>query len=139
FTRLFYDALMLREHAWHQREFLNKLMAIRWEKRGFAEAPLGHHQSTWGPPIHHYHPTGPSTFINIASKTDDQVQAILIYKPHYLMTYPSQLTALAEYCLKKRIHFPFLVEIRTTGETLTAECMNLTKTAWPQIKLTDVY
>ena len=27
FTRLFYDALMLREHAWHKRNFLHKLMA----------------------------------------------------------------------------------------------------------------
>src|SRR6476646_2914343 len=28
FTRLFYDALMLREHHWHQRDFTKSLMAI---------------------------------------------------------------------------------------------------------------
>lgn len=139
FTSLFYDALMLREHAWHQRDFSLKLMAILWAKKDFAYAPEGHYQDNWGPPINKYKTTGPSIFINIASATHDQIRALLLYKPSYLMTYPSQLVALAEFCLENQIQLPFIRGIRTTGEILSDTCIKLVKEAWSQADLSDVY
>ncbi|VVC74771.1 Phenylacetate-coenzyme A ligase [Aquicella siphonis] len=139
FTRIFYDALMLREHAWHQRDFTKTLMSIRWAKRGFAEAPQGLAQSTWGPPVNKYKTTGPSTFINVASSTPSQIDALLLYQPHYLMSYPSQLAALAEYCVSRRIELPWLDEIRTTGETFHPAYRRMIEHAWPGVKITDIY
>ncbi len=139
FTRLFYDALMLREHDWHRRDFTKKLLSIRWARRGFAEPPLGHQQSTWGPPINQYHATGSSIFINVASETHKQIDALLLHSPHYLLSYPSQLAALAEYCLDNNICMPFLEEIRTTGESLRDDYAQSIRLAWPQTRLTDVY
>lgn len=139
FTRLFYDALMLREHAWHQRDYSKKLLSIRWTRRGVAEPPLGHQQPTWGPPINQYHTTGPSIFINVASETQKQIDALLLHSPHYLLSYPSQLAALAEYCIDKQIHMPFLEEVRTTGESLQDNYIHMIKQAWPQAILSDVY
>lgn len=139
FTRLFYNALMLREHNWLQRDFSKTLLSIRWAKPGYAEAPTGIAQSTWGPPINEYQKTGPGIFINVASQTCDQITALLTYKPFYLFSYPSQLHALADYCISNQITMPFLFEVRMTGETLTEVCVQSIKTAWPHVKITDIY
>jgi len=139
FTRLLYDALMLREHAWHQRDFSKKLMSIRWAKRDFAPAPLGHMQATWGAPINQYKQTGTSIFINVASPTQHQIEALLHYQPSYVLSYPSQLVALAQYCLDQNLSLPFLEEVRTTGETFFEGDRFLIKKAWPQVKISDVY
>ncbi|MDF1828055.1 MAG: hypothetical protein P1U39_07225 [Legionellaceae bacterium] len=139
FTRLFYDALMLREHAWHARDFKQKLMFIRWLKRGVAEAPEGHVQANWGPPVSKYHLTGPGVLVNIASETNKQIEALIKYQPYYLATYPSQLLALAEYCSQHKIYIPSLHELRTTGEMLTPKQISRVKKAWPQVKISDTY
>lgn len=139
FTRMFYDALMLREHRWHQRDFSKKLLAILWAKREFAQAPKGYSQTSWGGPINKYKKTGPSIFINIASQTEDQIEALQFYKPQYVNSYPSQIAALAEFCIDNRIVFPFLEEIRTTGETFTDAYKKIIYQAWPHVKITDVY
>lgn len=139
FTKLFYDALMLREHRWYQRDFSKTIMTIKWAKRTFAEAPQGHFQSSWGPPINQYYSTGNSIFINVASPTYQQIEALLHYQPQILHSYPSQLAALAEYCLNHSILLPFLEELRTTGETFAEHYKCIIKEAWPQVKLSDVY
>jgi len=139
FTRLFYDALMLREHAWHARDFKQKLMSIRWLNRGVSDAPVGNVQTSWGPPVNQYHETGPSVLINIMSETQKQIEALLCYEPYYLATYPSQLVALAEYCDEHQIKLPRLHELRTTGETLTTNQIEMIKCAWPHVKCSDIY
>lgn len=139
FIRLFYDALLLREHKWRQRDFKKLLMAIRWARRDFGVAPQGEYQTTWGKPIDNYKETGPSVFLNISSANSDLIEAIQNYKPSYLQTYPSQLAALASFCLANDINLPFLQEARTTGETFTAKHREVIQEAWPQIKISDVY
>lgn len=138
-TRLFYDALMLREHRWRKRDFSKCLMAIRWARRGYADAPEGIFQNSWGHPIDFYHQTGPAVFINISSANQDQIDAIFHYKPSYIQTYPSQLAALAAFCLANNIKIPFLLEARVTGETYTDKHKKVIKEAWPQIVVSDVY
>ena len=108
FMRLFYDALMFREHTWHKRDFSKKLMGIKWARRGFGEAPHGHIQENWGPPINQY-------------------------------SYPSQFAALAGYCVTHGLSFPFVEELRTTGEILSKSYVNLILKAWPHVRICDVY
>ncbi|MDX2346464.1 MAG: hypothetical protein QNK11_06320 [Legionella sp.] len=139
FTRLFYDALMLREHRWHARDLKQKLLAIRWLNLDIAQPPNVQYQTTWGPPIDTYQQTGPSVLMNIASPTALQVEALVQHNPYYLTTYPSQLAALARYCLAHEIKLPNLHEVRTVGEMLTEKQINLVKHAWPSVKITDIY
>lgn len=139
FTRLFYDALMLREHGWHQRDLTQKLLAIRWLTLDVAQPPSGQYHATWGPPIDLYQRTGPSVLVNISSPTELQVKALIDHNPYYLMTYPSQLSALALYCLEHGIQLPDLYEVRTIGEMLTQKQINRVKTAWPHVKISDIY
>ena len=139
FTRLFYDALMLREHDWHQRDFTKSLMAIKWAKSDFAPAPIGHQQASWGAPINQYKTTGPSVFVNVASSTRSQIDALLLHQPHYLFSYPSQLAALAEYCMRHEIQLSSLEELRSTGESFQENYKNIIRKAWPTLKITDTY
>jgi phenylacetate-CoA ligase len=139
FTRLFYDALMLREHQWHQRDLTQKLLAIRWLDLEIAQPPIGQYQTSWGPPINLYQPTGPSVLINISSATHLQVEALIHHKPYYLTTYPSQLAVLASYCLAHHITLPDLHEVRTIGEMLTQKQIQRVKSIWPHVKITDIY
>lgn len=139
FTRLFYDALMLREHRWRQRCLSKTLMTIRWAGLGFANAPTGIYQSTWGLPVDQYRVTGPSIFINITSKTKQQIEALVHYQPNYLLTYPSLLAVLAQYCIDHNILISSLLEIRTTGESLTKRQIELVQRAWPGVRMSDIY
>lgn len=138
FTRLFYDAIMLREHNWHQRDLMKKLFSIRWEKRGVGEFP-GIMQNSWGPPVNQYKETGSSIFMNVACSTENQIDAILYHQPEYILSYPSQFAALAEYCIDNNILFSFVEEIRSTGETFSDGYKRVINQAWPHVKITDVY
>ncbi len=139
FTRLFYDALMLREHRWHQRDFRQKLVAIRWLDLDVAQSPKGTYYPTWGAPIDFYRQTGPSVLLNVTLPTHVQMKALIYHKPYYLMTYPSQLQALAQYAKVHDILLPDLHEIRTIGEMLTDKQIDLVHSVWPHAEITDVY
>ncbi|MDF1678791.1 MAG: hypothetical protein P1U32_08880 [Legionellaceae bacterium] len=139
FTRLFYDALMLREHRWHQRDVRQKLMAIRWLDLDVAQSPQGTYYPTWGAPIDFYKQTGPSVLLNVTLPTHVQMDALVHHKPYYLMTYPSQLQALAQYAKAHDILLPDLHEIRTIGEMLTDKQVALVNSVWPHANITDVY
>jgi phenylacetate-CoA ligase len=139
FTRLFFDAMMLREHEWHQRDFQQKSMGILWAKREVGPAPEGIFIPDWGAPINQYKSTGNGIFINIASPTHQQIEALLFYQPGYLVTYPSQMAALAEYVYDHHIKMDFLKCIRLTGETLTDDYKQMASLAWPHVILTDIY
>lgn len=139
FTRIFYDALMLRENAWQQRDLNQTLLAIKWAQQDFARAPNYHEQPTWGPPIDKYQKTGNSFFVNIIGKNSDHINILLQLQPKYLHTYPSHAAALAEYCLNNKIQLNSLRELKFTGETLSEKQIDTIKMAWPSSKITDIY
>lgn len=139
FTRLFYDALMLRDHYWHARDFSQKLMVIRGFKQDFFTNKDWLQQSSWGEPIDNYHQTGPSACVDVSISTAKQIEAILSFEPHYILSFPSQLCALATYSLENKITMPSVKELRTTGERLTEHQIHFIQSAWPGAKINDVY
>lgn len=138
-TRLFYDALMLREHQWHKRNFLKKLMLIRGIKKDLIGSQVFLQQKNWGGPIDKYHITGPSAFVDISSSNQQQIASIQEFTPFYILSYPSQLAALASYCLENNITLQNINELRTTGERLTKQQIKLIHKAFTNVKITDVY
>ena len=83
--------------------------------------------------------TGPSVFINVASDTRSQLEGLLKHAPHFIMSYPSQLAALADACSAMKLELPFLEEVRTTGESFSDSYIKIIKDAWPHVKITDIY
>ena len=137
-TELFWRAFVLREIAWHKRDLSGKLAAIRYRKKGEAMAPDGLHLDRWPPPVGAVYETGPSAFLNIASDTNAQVQWLVRENPDYLVSYPSNLVALAAICVKKGHRLSQLRQVVTVGETVTDAMRKTIRDAWG-VPSTDSY
>ncbi|WP_193368343.1 phenylacetate--CoA ligase family protein [Pelagibius marinus] len=137
-TGLFWRAGVMREHFWQGRDFGAKLGAIRWARKGVAMAPAGSHGESWGPASGAIYPTGPAVMLNIACELHEQVDWMLRERPDYLISFPSNLMALAKHCIDKGIEFPNLKQVLTVGETVTQQARDLVRQAW-DVPLKDSY
>ena len=131
-TNLFWRALTVREHLWHKRDFSAKLCAIRVAPG--APGPDGRTAEGWGPATDGLIKTGPIAILSL--KTDVGVQAkwLAHHDPDYLLSYPSNLLALAQRGVKLKM----LREVRTIGETVTPALREAVREAW-NVPVTDVY
>ncbi len=137
-TGLFWRAGVMREHIWHRRNFGGKLAAIRWARKGIAMAPEGSHANTWGPASGAVYPTGPAALLNIASSLEDQLNWLQREQPDYLISFPSNLMALAKYCLERGATIPRLKQVMTVGEMVTEPVRRSVGQAW-DVPLYDSY
>ena len=129
-SQLFWDALTLREHLWHRRDFTRKLAAIR---RGAS----GTHPS-WGGATAGVFSTGPSVGMKVEADVDSQLAWLQRERPGYLLTYPSLLGEMARTCLSRGTGFPGLVQARTLSEVVTPELRQLCRDAWG-VQVADMY
>lgn len=127
----FWDAISLREHFWHRRDFSARHAFIRSRP----EAQLG---PAWGAPSNIVFSCGESANLPIRRPLSEKRDWLLGLNPRYLMTTPSTLRALAEIALKGDLPLPNLTEVRTVGETVTSSLRALVRAAWGA-RLTDAY
>ena len=131
-------ALTLRDHTWHQRDFSRRLCAIKWAARGTCSPPAGHREESWGAAVDVLYESAPAAMLNVTATMPEQVAWLLRERPGYLISYPSNLAALAAYCLRQQTKLPGLAEVRTIGETLTPAQRALFRSAW-DAPTADVY
>lgn len=136
-TNFFWHAFALRDHLWHGRDFSRKLGAIRWAAKDSFKAPEGQRWPSWGSIVDPVFESGPSCMLNVATPLTEQIAWLLRERPDYLLSYPSNLDALARHCLDGGIELRFM-EVRTVGETLNAEQRALYERAWA-CKAVDIY
>lgn len=129
-TGFLWRAFTLREHLWQERDFKAKLAAIRWAAKDFAAAPAGKHWPGWGDAVELLYETGPACMLNVVTPLAQQAEWLLAEQPKYLVSFPSNLAALAEHCLQRGLSFPGLAQVRTIGETLTGRQRELFRKAW---------
>ena len=137
-TRLFWDAVTLRDHLWHRREFGTKLAAIRSFPDGKALYPRGARGRNWGASAGSSYPPGPSAGLAITTTAKQQAEWLRRQRPAYLLTFPSALGDLIRYCQDNGVAFPGLREVRTISEAVDIDL----RTACREIlgvPLTDVY
>lgn len=137
-TQTLWLAFALRDHLWHGRDFMGKLAAIRWFPRGTAEAPTGVHHPTWGNIVAPVFASGPSVSLNVVASLEQQIDWLMRERPDYLVSFPSNLVALAEYARAQGISLPALREVRTIGESLAEPARHLIQQAW-QCNVVDIY
>lgn len=129
-TRHYWQALSLRDHIWQGRDFSGKLAAIRSKvERG--SRPGWFEQSDGLL-------SGPACALNIREDVDAQLNWLVAENPHYLITHPSNLRALASRALQRGIRVSRLRETRTFGEMLPPDLRELCRQAWG-VGLTDLY
>lgn len=137
-VQLLWQAITLREHAWHRRQLSGTLAAIRSVANGVGVYPRGSGGLLWSQAMKGLYQTGPSFTLSIASRTDEQVAWLQRVQPHYLLTYPSALRDLLRYAQEHRITIPRLRELRTLAELLPAETRRLAREVWG-LKIVDMY
>jgi phenylacetate-coenzyme A ligase PaaK-like adenylate-forming protein len=137
-TNFIWQALTLREHAWHERDFSRRLCAIKWAAREFCRPPDGERYASWGDAVAMLYDSAPSAVLNVITPLAEQAAWLLREQPGYLVSFPSNLAALATHCLERKIAFPGLAEVRTIGETLTTAQRALYRQAWG-VDTVDIY
>lgn len=137
-TNLSWLVFALREHLWHERNFLGKLSAIRWAKLNFATAPDGVSSPNWGEVIDPIFPSGPTSLLNVTSKLSEQFEWLHREKPEYLISFPSNLLALSQYAEQNGLKLPQVRQLRVVGETLTADMRKALIDSW-HTSVIDMY
>lgn len=122
-SQFFWQALTIREHLWHKRDFSGKLAAIRVR---VDERRL----PNWGLPVAALWPTGPGATLNVRTDTSAQLDWLLREDPDYLLTHASNLGALAELSLRRGIRLPRLRQARTYSEALRPTLRETVMAAW---------
>jgi len=137
-TQLMWQAFTLREQRWHGRDLSAKLAVIRVIKGGKADAPDGMHLNVWGGATGSIYDTGPCELLNLATPINEQVDWLLRHEPDYLLTCPTNLQSLAEYCLEHDIKLKGLRGVSTFSEALGANLRDLVRRVW-DIEVQDIY
>ncbi len=128
---LFWKAFTLREHAWHNRDLLGKLAAIRQGVK--REEGKG-----WGAATQGVVSTGPAATLPVGTEVSEQLQWLQQQDPDYLLTHPTNLGALAQLSIERGVRLPRLREARTSGELLSPEVRELCLEAWG-VTVADMY
>lgn len=133
---LFWDAFTLREHLWQGRDFSLKLAAIRPD-RGAALLP-GITSENWGAPAALLYETGPASLLDSRTPVPEQAAWLIQENPDYLISLPSNLTALADHCRQEGIKIPGLKQVRCYAEVLNPKQRRAMEAAWG-VPVADVY
>ncbi len=135
---LFWRAYALRDHTWHRRDLTGTLAAIRWAPKAQARPPEGVRRNGWGPVTDIVFGSGEARMLNVDTSVTEQIDWLHRCAPHYLLSFPSNLNALAAHCIDTGIDLPGLREVRTIGENLTPASRALYRRAWG-VPTSDVY
>lgn len=129
-TQVLWQAFLLRDHVWHGRDLRGKLAAIRskTEDAGFPD---------WGPATSAF-VTGPSVVRSLVIDIDEQLRWLEAENPDYLLTFATNLRALAQRGLELGVRLPRLKQARTYGETLLPDTRALVREAWG-VEIADSY
>lgn len=130
-TQYFWRGYTLREHVWQQRDLSGKLAAIRTALET-STAP------SWGSATDVALETGPCVMLNIRTDLDAQIEWLRSSNPDYLITYASNLRALALRALARGVPLPRLRQVRSFGEALPADLRELCRRAW-NVPVVDIY
>lgn len=135
---LLWEAVTLRDHAWHGRDFKGTLAGVRWYPDGVALYPDGASWPDWGPPAAGVGATAPSFGLSITANAGEQAEWLARVQPEYLVIFPSLLPELARACDAQGIRLSRLRQIRTVGECLPDAVRELCQRQWA-VPLQDVY
>lgn len=117
-----WEALTLRDHAWHQRDLQARLGAIRYLGPGASDASGASGEGTqgagWGSATAGFAPEAPVSVLSLATTTEEQVAWLLREDPAYLLVYPTMLEAMLRRIAEGPARPRKLRQVRTVCEAL---------------------
>jgi phenylacetate-CoA ligase len=127
---LFWNAVTLRDHAWHERDLGRKLAVIRRKPSA--------RTASWGAATAGIVRTGECVSQDVDSDVERLLDWMAQEAPGYLLTYPSIATEMAKAALRRGMRLPSLVEVRTFAEAMDADLRVLCREAW-DVRVVDMY
>ncbi len=137
-TSLMWMACVLRDLIWHDNDTSAKLAAIKYFDDPNTRTADGAKLAGWGLSTDMLLPAGNAVMLDIRHTLEDQLQWLAHQQPDYLLSYPSNLAALAEACIASPIKLNNLRSLSTLGEVLTPRHRQLFRQAWG-VEVNDVY
>lgn len=113
-----WNAITVREHLEHRRDFTGRLAAIRVVNGPQGRPPAGSDLPDWGEPVSPLYRTGPASLLSIDADSRTQARWLASRDPHFLLTYPSNLWAIMDALLEEGRSLPSLRQVRTVSEAL---------------------
>jgi phenylacetate-CoA ligase len=135
-SQLFWRAIGLRDHLWHHRDFSAKHAIIR-SVHGLKSGETLQ-ASLWGQSTAPLYKTGPAVTMSILTDIETQAQWLMQQEPNYLLSYPTNILALARVFQKNNWKLPSLKEVRTIGESFGAEVREICQEVWG-VAIKDMY
>ncbi len=128
-------ALSMRENIWHDRDLaLGHAEIADFQELPKARTPAGDSAPGWAG----MQKSGPGFFMDSKVPVNQQLAWLQRIRPGYLMTYPTNLAALAELSLDRGVTLESLVHARTKGETLNPGQRAVVRKAWG-VEIYDIY
>jgi len=137
-TVLFWEAVTLRDHLWHGRDFSQVLAGIRWFADGAALPPAGESWPDWGAPVSTVYASGSAHGLAITATVAQQAAWLARVQPAYLVIFPSLLPDLIRECARQGVQLAALKEVRTVGESVDDAARALCRETW-NVPVHDLY
>jgi phenylacetate-CoA ligase len=137
-SQAWFKAIVLREQLWHKRDLRLSFAAIRRYKTGVAPPPDGERRPRWASRSAIPFETGPLMRLSISAPASEQAKWLHACDPDYLLTYPSNLTALVPAMREAGLRLTRLREVVTMAELLPPETRALVREAWG-VPIRDTY
>jgi phenylacetate-CoA ligase len=125
------DALVVRDHLWHGRDFAAKFAGIHF----FAQTAV---HTGWNPTIEAAFRTGPGVSASVGTDVEEQLEWLLTEQPVYLLTSPSNLAALVKRSVARGRRPLGLREALTYTEPLPLRLRDEVRGQWG-VPLADIY
>ena len=136
-TQFYYRVCALRDHFWHRRDLSGTMAIIRFVEKGEAEYP-GTRSPDWGMTTGGIINSGPAAMLTSSTDISLQAKFLLETNPDYMISYPSNLEALARYFIRNSLHLGKLRSVRAFGETIGEAVRPVCREAWG-VELVDNY
>ncbi|NQV80044.1 MAG: phenylacetate--CoA ligase family protein [Alphaproteobacteria bacterium] len=116
-TQAFHAAAHLRRLSWLGRDLAATAADIHPSDPGVADPPDGDIESSWAT----IYPTGPLVVLSVRSSAEEQVAWLKRNQPRYLISLPTVLGELAEYCERRGEQLDFLEGLGSVTEMIKPE------------------
>jgi len=130
FDAWIFKAFNLRHYLWYPHDFTGKMAIIRQVKEGHARYPSGAVYERWADTATLPFATGPAAELSIHTSIRDQAEWLVRQDPDYLVSYPSNVMALARHFRDSGMHLPHLEQVQTLGEVVNPELRALVRTVF---------
>ncbi|OOZ40207.1 hypothetical protein BOW53_08535 [Solemya pervernicosa gill symbiont] len=124
-SQLIWKAHTVRDHLWHRRDFSKKIAYIRDMQKQRSRFSEGVLIPGWGPVTNAIYETGPSAIMDSSTPIEQQCRWLIETDPTYLLSYASNLEAIANWFKLNNHTLPSLQEALSFGELLKPDTRSL--------------